>query len=202
MRVDRGREERSRRCDVVPFRDEHVDDLAVVVDGPVNVPPHAGDFDVGLIDEPPQPDRMPARSGRMPARSGRVDQQRCEVLHPPIQRSRDRHRRHARRGARRDRDTTTRSGGTSGPPARSPPAGAGTLRTQNARTTALDDGDASRQRARERGRSVNATVPYCVVGDHTTCDREQRRGALVSREAWPVLNCGQETVTVVYMPKA
>jgi hypothetical protein len=57
---------------------EHVDDLAVLVDRAVNVPPVARDFDVGLIDEPAPPYDMAARSCR-------VDQQRRETLHPPKQ---------------------------------------------------------------------------------------------------------------------
>ncbi len=58
--------------------DEDVDDLAVLVDGPVDVPPHSGDLDVGLVDEPPIPDGAPARTGR-------VDQLRSELLDPPVQ---------------------------------------------------------------------------------------------------------------------
>jgi hypothetical protein len=58
--------------------DVHVDDLAVLVHRPIDVPPHSGDLDVGLVDEPPVPDGAPARTGR-------VDQLRGESLDPPVQ---------------------------------------------------------------------------------------------------------------------
>ncbi len=61
----------SRRAD-----DVDVDDLAVLVDRPVHVPPPSGDLHIGLIDEPTVTDRVSARSGR-------VGQERCEALHPP-----------------------------------------------------------------------------------------------------------------------
>ena len=39
---------------LVPFRrQQHVDDLAELVDRPVQVPPPAGDLHIGLVDEPP-----------------------------------------------------------------------------------------------------------------------------------------------------
>jgi hypothetical protein len=72
------REERPCRGDVTPLGDQDVDDLAVLVDCPVHVAPDAGDFDVGLVDEPSNPDRVPARSHC-------VDQQWREPLHPPEQ---------------------------------------------------------------------------------------------------------------------
>ncbi len=65
--------------DVAPGRDVHVNDLAVSVDCPVNVAPHSGNFDVGLVDEPASADGVAARPRR-------VDQQRCEPLHPAVQR--------------------------------------------------------------------------------------------------------------------
>ena len=58
-------------------RDVDVDDLAVLVDGPVDVAPAAGDLDVGLVDEPAVADRVAARPGR-------VGQERREALHPPV----------------------------------------------------------------------------------------------------------------------
>jgi len=58
---------------------QYVDDLAVLVDRPVQVPPPAGDLDVGLIDEP-------AVAGGVPERSGGVGEQRGEPLHPPVHR--------------------------------------------------------------------------------------------------------------------
>ena len=52
MPGDRGHEERARRSDITPDRDEHVNDLAVSVDSAVHIAPHADDFDVCLVDEP------------------------------------------------------------------------------------------------------------------------------------------------------
>jgi hypothetical protein len=42
---------------------EHIDDLAELVDRPIDVAPAVGDFDVGLIDLPAVADRMPAGPG-------------------------------------------------------------------------------------------------------------------------------------------
>jgi hypothetical protein len=78
VRGERGREEPARRGDIAAFGDQHVDDLAVFVDGLVHVTPDTGDLDVGLIDEP-------ARADRAAAWSRCVDQQRREALHPPKQ---------------------------------------------------------------------------------------------------------------------
>jgi hypothetical protein len=50
----------------------------VFIDRPVDVALYAGDFDVGLIDEPAQPHCVAARS--------RGVEQRSEPLHPPKQR--------------------------------------------------------------------------------------------------------------------
>jgi hypothetical protein len=62
----------------IPFlRDEDVDDLAELVDRPVQIDPPPGHFDVRLIDKPPI-------TGGVPARSCRVDQQRGEPLHPAV----------------------------------------------------------------------------------------------------------------------
>jgi hypothetical protein len=58
---------------------QHVDDLPVLVDGPVQVSPPAGDFDVGLIDEP-------AVASGMSKRAGGVGKQWGESLHPPVHR--------------------------------------------------------------------------------------------------------------------
>jgi hypothetical protein len=53
---------------------QYVDDLPVLVDGSVQVPPLAGDLDVGLIDEP-------SVTGRAPKRAGSVDEQvRCTSI--------------------------------------------------------------------------------------------------------------------------
>ena len=59
-------------------RDEDIDDLAVLVDGAVDVPPDPVDLDVGLVDEPPVADLVHAGTSR-------VDEQRSESLHPPVQ---------------------------------------------------------------------------------------------------------------------
>jgi hypothetical protein len=72
-------EEPGRRWDVVPLGHVHVDDLAVLVDGAVHVPPHTGDADVSLIDEPTVTDTVSARPCRL-------DDERGESLHPPVDR--------------------------------------------------------------------------------------------------------------------
>src|SRR5438270_4308924 len=72
----RGREEPSGGPSVAPRRNVDINDLAVLVDGSVDVAPPAGDLDVGFVD-------IPAVADRVAARSGRVDQQRGEALHPP-----------------------------------------------------------------------------------------------------------------------
>ena len=66
-------------CGVAAYGDEDVDHLAVLVDGPVYVAPDAGDFHVGLVDEP-------AVAGGVAARACCFNRQLGEVLHPPIQR--------------------------------------------------------------------------------------------------------------------
>ena len=50
---------------------------AVLVNGPVHVPPGAGDADVGFIDEP-------AIARAVTASSRRLDDERGEALHPPV----------------------------------------------------------------------------------------------------------------------
>ncbi len=70
-------EELRGSCDVASFRHVHVDDLAVLIHGPVHVAPHTGDLDVGLVDEPAVTDAVTTRPRR-------VDEQRCEALHPPV----------------------------------------------------------------------------------------------------------------------
>src|SRR3954468_4132133 len=73
-----GLEERPRRSDVATLRYVHVDDLAVLVDCPVDVGPDPGDLHVGLVNEPPI-------TGHVPRWPGRADQQRREPLHPPVE---------------------------------------------------------------------------------------------------------------------
>jgi hypothetical protein len=72
-------EEPCSGIDVAAFRDVHVDDLAVLVNGAIHVPPHTSHPDVGFVDEP-------AITNTVPARPSRVDDQRGEALHPPINR--------------------------------------------------------------------------------------------------------------------
>jgi hypothetical protein len=57
-----GGEEPAGRGRVPLLGHQHVDDLTVLVDGSVQVPPPAGDLDVGLIDEQRSP--VACRSGR------------------------------------------------------------------------------------------------------------------------------------------
>ena len=47
------------------LRDEDVDDLAVLVDRPVQIGPAPGDLDIRLIDEPPITRRVPTGPGRI-----------------------------------------------------------------------------------------------------------------------------------------
>ncbi len=76
VRADRRYEEPARGSDIATGRDVHVDDLAVLVDRPVHVPPPAGDLHIRLVHKPTIPDDITARPCR-------VDQQRGEALHPP-----------------------------------------------------------------------------------------------------------------------
>ncbi|GAB3832564.1 hypothetical protein GCM10027610_024920 [Dactylosporangium cerinum] len=76
QRGQRSTEEPAGRSGVAAYRDEYVDDLAVLIHGAVDVPPDTTNLDVGLIDEPPV-------AGRVPAEPGCVGQQRREPLHPP-----------------------------------------------------------------------------------------------------------------------
>lgn len=65
-------------CGQVTARGEqHADDLALLVDGPVQIRPPAGDLDMGLIGEP-----QVARS--IPTQPRRLDELRCEPLDPPV----------------------------------------------------------------------------------------------------------------------
>jgi hypothetical protein len=63
--------------DVALPGDEHVNDLAELVDRPVHIPPLAGDLHIGLVD-------LPAISNAMSARPSSLGQQRCEPLHPSV----------------------------------------------------------------------------------------------------------------------
>jgi hypothetical protein len=72
-------EECRRRRAVATLGREDVDDLAVLIDRPVQVGPPSGDLDVGLIDEPPV-------TASMAGGSCCVDELRRERLHPPLDR--------------------------------------------------------------------------------------------------------------------
>jgi hypothetical protein len=76
-RADGPLEEPARRHRVPPWRDEHVDDLAELVDGPVDVAPLPSNLGVGLVDLPAVPDGVPAGPGG-------VGQQRREALNPAL----------------------------------------------------------------------------------------------------------------------
>ncbi len=58
---------------------EDVDDLSVLVDGPVQIRPTAGDLHLRFSHEPPV-------AGTVPAGPGRVGEQGCEALHPAVDR--------------------------------------------------------------------------------------------------------------------
>jgi len=79
-RTDRPFEEAMGCVGVAPPGDEYVDDLPELVDGPVDVAPLPGHFDVGLVD-------LPAVTEGVPARPSGVGQQRCEPQHPPVDRN-------------------------------------------------------------------------------------------------------------------
>src|SRR6266536_5778830 len=70
-------EEPSGRCCVTTRGDEHVDDLAELVDGLVDVAPLSTDLHVGLVDPPAGPDGVAARAGG-------VGQERREPLDPAV----------------------------------------------------------------------------------------------------------------------
>ena len=75
--VEHSREEPSCRSGVAPRGDVDVDDLAVLVDGAVDVPPPAGDLDVGLVHEP-------TITNAVTAGPCGIREQRREPLHPPV----------------------------------------------------------------------------------------------------------------------
>ena len=74
-RADGLLEEPAGRPDIASRGDEHVDDLAELVDRPVYAAPLAGDLHIGLVDPPTIPDRMAARPSSL-------GQQWREPLHP------------------------------------------------------------------------------------------------------------------------
>ena len=80
MLTEDAMEEPASRGPVTAPRDEDVDHLTVLINRPIDVAPHAGDADVGLVDEP-------AATNGVSAWSGGVDQLGGEALDPP----KDRH---------------------------------------------------------------------------------------------------------------
>jgi hypothetical protein len=62
---------------VAPRGDEDVDDLAELVDGPVDIPPPASDLHIGLVD-------LPAIADAVAAGPGGLGQQRREPLDPAV----------------------------------------------------------------------------------------------------------------------
>jgi len=62
---------------VAPHTDQHVDDLTVLIDRPVEVLPPASDLDVGLLDKP-------AITRGLPSWPGSIDELSREPLHPPV----------------------------------------------------------------------------------------------------------------------
>ena len=65
QRGQRPLEEAAGGLAVAPLRDQDVDDLPMLVDRPIHVAPHAIDFDVRFVDEPPVAWRVAAESGRL-----------------------------------------------------------------------------------------------------------------------------------------
>ena len=64
---------------ISPSGDEHVDDLAELVDRAEDVAPPAGDLHLGLVD-------LPAVTDGVPTRPSGLGQQRREPQHPPVDR--------------------------------------------------------------------------------------------------------------------
>ena len=65
MRADRRREEPAGRSRVALRRDVHANDLAVLIDRPLDVAPPACELHIRLIHKPTTADRMSARPGRV-----------------------------------------------------------------------------------------------------------------------------------------
>ena len=73
MRAQRPTEEPSCFPEIAQSRDQYVGVLIEPNNGAVDVPPLAGDLDVGLVDEPTVTDRVPA----WPAASAKSGVKRC-----------------------------------------------------------------------------------------------------------------------------
>jgi hypothetical protein len=139
-------EEAARRGDIPALGDEYVEDLAVLVQRPIDVPPHSGDLDGGLVDEPPVPNRVPERAGR-------IDQLRGESLDPPEQGDVidvDAALMRAGSGPR----TKGRTADNSAPPAGSRQEGNGTPRTPKEHARAASGGDGATPRHPHRPRAI------------------------------------------------
>jgi hypothetical protein len=67
----------SCRTEIAARRDEHVDDLTVLINGPVHAAPSSGNFDLGLVDVPTVTDEVPTRHGRIREQWG-------EALYPAV----------------------------------------------------------------------------------------------------------------------
>jgi hypothetical protein len=78
-RADRPLEEPTGSLRVPACGDEHVDDLAELVDRSVNIAPLASDLHIRLVD-------LPAVAHSMAARLDGVGQQRRKAEHPPVDR--------------------------------------------------------------------------------------------------------------------
>ena len=75
--VQRPGEETPGSGQVTPCRQQDVDDLAVLVDRPVEISPCVSDLHIGLVDEPPV-------TGGVAARPRGLDELRGESLYPPV----------------------------------------------------------------------------------------------------------------------
>ena len=71
--------ESASSCQIPLLGDQDIDDLAILVDRPIQIDPAPGDLHICLIDTPPI-------TRRMPTRPGRINQQQGEPLHPPVDR--------------------------------------------------------------------------------------------------------------------
>jgi hypothetical protein len=75
--LERAREKSTGGRQIPPEGYQHVDDLAILIDCPVQVPPLPGDVYIRLVSKP-------AISRDMPARAGRLDEQWGKPLYPPV----------------------------------------------------------------------------------------------------------------------
>jgi hypothetical protein len=72
-----GEEPVSGRRQIPVLGHQDIDDLAILIDRPVQIDPTPSDLDICLIDEPPI-------TRRVPAGPRRLNQQRDEPVHPPV----------------------------------------------------------------------------------------------------------------------